>query len=188
MGAGARVYGGVVVWILAMLTVLSAVDIGDIRPIEHTMFFDRVAHCAQPDCGDPVPLDLPFSTPARYTPGIEHQFLQFTVPLNEVPTQMQAFFIPKYNHHLRISVNGALVHAQPQQRHPWMGRISLCSQHPKDGHVCVRLEVRHEHECWRLSSSSICKHSSHLQILMVENLCHGWVLKHWQRRNSTTGV
>jgi len=123
MGAGARVYGGVVVWILAMLTVLSVVDIGDIRPIEHTMFFDRVASCAQPDCDDPVPLDLPFSTPARYTPGIEHQVLQFTVPLDEVPTQMQAFFIPKYNHHLQITVNGALVHAQLHQRHPWMAPL-----------------------------------------------------------------
>lgn len=100
----------VLAWIAGLTSLIWVLDIGSIKPIDGTVILTQGRTCETPDCAEPVDIDLPVHYPELYTAGHESRYLSFDLPLQDVPDDLQALYLPSFADEVFLRVNGIPVY------------------------------------------------------------------------------
>lgn len=100
----------VLAWIACLAGLIWVLDIGAIRPIDNAAMLTAGQVCEAPDCAQVRDIALPHHFPARHAAGHESRHLRFDLPLQEVPEELQALYLPSFADEVFIRVNGIPVH------------------------------------------------------------------------------
>jgi hypothetical protein len=100
----------VLAWIGGLAGLIWVLHIGAIKPIDGAVMLTGGQVCATPECTETRDIELPVHFPARHVAGYETRQLRFDLPLQEVPDDLQALYLPSYADEVFIRVNGAAVH------------------------------------------------------------------------------
>ncbi|MEL6452917.1 MAG: ATP-binding protein [Pseudomonadota bacterium] len=113
--------GGIVLLVsVAVLTWgVYALNFGRIVPIDGAQMFTSGQLCAQPECRDARPVDLPYFAPRAFDDALETLHFRFEAPLEAPPDGLYAVYLPKYSDNLDLFVNGALVRANTLPLRKW---------------------------------------------------------------------
>jgi signal transduction histidine kinase len=100
----------VLAWIGGLAGLIWVLHIGAIKPIDGAVMLTGGQVCTTPECTETRDIELPVHFPARHVAGYETRQLRFDLPLQEVPDDLQALYLPSYADEVFIRVNGAAVH------------------------------------------------------------------------------
>ena len=100
----------VLAWIAGLAGLVWVLHIGVIKPIDGAVMLTGGLVCQTPECTETRDIELPAHFPARHVAGYETRHLRFDLPLQEVPDDLQALYLPSYADEVFIRVNGAAVH------------------------------------------------------------------------------